>query len=138
MSSGAGLGSLLIFALPLVLLVYLMMVQRRRGRAVSTFQAALAIGDEVVTTSGLLGTVVALDDAIVSLEVAPGTVVRLDRRAVGMDASSLPLLHGNPAVTDGTGTDGTGTSGTNTPATNTPGTDTPGTDTPRTGTTGAP
>jgi preprotein translocase subunit YajC len=106
MSSGAGLGSLLIFALPLLLLFYLMWTQRRRTRAVEQFQAGLGVGDEVVTTSGLIGRVVALDEAVVSLEVAPGTVVRLDRRAVGMDAASLPLLHGRRPADGEDGTAG--------------------------------
>lgn len=84
MDSGAGLGNLLVLALPLLLLAFLMFTQRKRGREVQAFQSRLAVGDPIVLTSGLYGTVVALDDVVATLEVAPGVQVRVDRRAVGM------------------------------------------------------
>ncbi|PRY56648.1 protein translocase subunit yajC [Knoellia remsis] len=84
MNSGAGLGNLLVLALPLLLLAFLMFSQRRRGREIQAFQDALAVGDKVVMTSGLYGTVIALDPVTATLEVAPGVQVRVDRRAVGM------------------------------------------------------
>ena len=48
------------------------------------FTASLQVGDEVFTTSGILGRIVELDEERVRLEVAPGTVLTLDRRAIGM------------------------------------------------------
>lgn len=84
MNSGAGLGNLLVLALPLLLLAFLMFTQRKRGREVQAFQSGLGVGDAVVLTSGLYGTVVALDDTVATLEIAPGVQVRVDRRAVGM------------------------------------------------------
>ncbi|KRE41515.1 preprotein translocase subunit YajC [Knoellia sp. Soil729] len=84
MNSGAGVGNLLVLALPLALLAFLFLSQRKRGRQVQEFQAALAVGDEVVLTSGLYGTILALDDVAVTLEIAPGVQVRVDRRAVGL------------------------------------------------------
>ena len=56
MNSGAGFGNLLVLALPLLLLAFLMLTQRKRGREVQTFQSGLAVGDAVVMTSGLYGT----------------------------------------------------------------------------------
>ena len=84
MDSGAGFGNLLVLALPLALLAFLMLTQRKRGREVQAFQAALSVGDAVVMTSCLYGTIVTLDDATALLEIAPGVQVRVDRRAVGM------------------------------------------------------
>lgn len=79
--------SLLILLLPLLLLVVLIVSQRRRARAMGDFQAAVAVGDEIVTTSGFYGRVVAAGDGgVVSVEMAPGVVLRLDRRAIGMHA----------------------------------------------------
>jgi len=84
MNSGAGVGNLLVLALPLALLAFLFLSQRKRGRQVQEFQSALKVGDEVVLTSGIYGTIVALDEVVVTLEIAPGVQVRVDRRAVGL------------------------------------------------------
>lgn len=80
---GGALGSLLLFAL-LGLGFYLLLIrpQRRRAAAVSRLQASLAVGDEVVTTGGVVGTVVQADDREVVLETVPGTRLRLVRGAV--------------------------------------------------------
>ena len=68
----------------LLLLAFLMLTQRKRGREVQAFQSALSVGDAVVMTSGLYGTIVTLDDTTAVLEIAPGVQVRVDRRAIGM------------------------------------------------------
>ena len=94
MNSGAGFGNLLVLALPLLLLAFLMLTQRKRGREVQAFQSALNVGDAVVMTSGLYGTIVTLDDSTALLEIAPGVQVRVDRRAIGMaqpGATDTPL-----------------------------------------------
>lgn len=91
MNSGAGFGNLLVLALPLLLLAFLMLTQRKRGREVQAFQSALNVGDAVVMTSGLYGTIRTLDDTTALLEIAPGVQVRVDRRAIGM---------AQPGVTD--------------------------------------
>ena len=49
-----------------------MVSQRRRTQQVQALQASLAVGDEVVTTSGLYGTIVALDDTVVTLDTGAG------------------------------------------------------------------
>ena len=97
-SSGAGLGNLLIFALPILLIVFMFMTQRRRQRAVQDLQSNLKVGDEVTTTSGLLGRISAIDDTVVTLEVSPGVQVRFDRRAIGGPA---PRPAGPAAGADG-------------------------------------
>lgn len=89
MNSGAGFGNLLVLALPLLLLAFLMFTQRKRGREVQAFQSALAVGDAVVLTSGLYGTIVTLDDSVATLEIAPGVQVKVDRRAVGMKQAGV-------------------------------------------------
>ena len=50
---------------------------------VSLKQQRLAPGVEVMTTSGIYGTVVGVDDTSIQLEVAPGTTVRVAKPAVG-------------------------------------------------------
>ncbi len=86
MFNGSGLGYLLVLLLPFLLLIFIVFSQRRRAQQVQALQASLAVGDEVVTTSGLYGTIVALDDTVVTLDVGNGQTLRYDRRAVGMRA----------------------------------------------------
>ena len=81
-TSGSGTSTLLIFALPVLLIGYMFLTQRRRQKAVQSMQASLAVGDEVTTTSGFLGRITALDDGIATVELSPGVNVRLDRRAI--------------------------------------------------------
>ncbi|MGE9808136.1 MULTISPECIES: preprotein translocase subunit YajC [unclassified Janibacter] len=93
MDSGNGTASILLLAIPLILLALMAFTQRKRAKAVADFQAALAVGDRVVTTSGILGTVRAINDGIVSLEIADGVQLRIDRRAIGMEQTpSTPTV----------------------------------------------
>ncbi len=86
METGPAIGNYVILGLPLLLLLWLMMTQRRRGRAVAEMQQSLAVGDQVVTTSGMHGRIAALDDGFAMVELAPGVTVRFDRRAIGARA----------------------------------------------------
>ena len=74
--------------LPLVgiaLLFWLLFVRpaQRRQREMGSMQRALAVGDEVMLTSGIFGTVRALEDDKISLEVADGVTVQVTRAAIG-------------------------------------------------------
>jgi len=84
--SGSGLTYLLILGLPLLLLLWMFMSQRNRQKQVQMLQASLSVGDEVLTTSGMYGTITAIDDTVVTLDVGNGTQLRFDRRAIGMRA----------------------------------------------------
>ena len=85
-NGSGGLGSI-IFLLPFLALIgFLFFGQRKRQREVAALHAALEVGDQVVTTSGLFGTIAALDATTVILDVASGVQLRFDRRAVGMKA----------------------------------------------------
>ena len=97
-STSSGSSSLLIFALPVLLIVFMFITQRRRQKAVQGLQAGLSVGDEVTTTSGLLGRITALDDEIATLEVSPGVRIRFNRRAIGGPAPASSAL--NKSETD--------------------------------------
>jgi preprotein translocase subunit YajC len=56
--------------------------QRRRVSAQRALLHQLAVGDEVITSGGLIGVIVELRSSEISLEVAPGMVVRLVLAAV--------------------------------------------------------
>ena len=89
MFTGSGLGYLLVLLLPFLLLVWIMLTQRRRTQQIQALQNSLAVGDEVVTTSGLYGTIVAIDEAVVTLDTGSGSTLRYDRRAIGMRATEV-------------------------------------------------
>jgi preprotein translocase subunit YajC len=69
----------------IALLFWLLFVRpaQRRQRAMGSMQRALSVGDEIMLTSGIFGTVRALDDDSFSLEVADGVTLRVVRAAVG-------------------------------------------------------
>lgn len=56
--------------------------QRRQMAAHRALVASLQVGDEVVTSGGVYGTIRSLDDGTVDLEVAPGVVLRVARGAI--------------------------------------------------------
>ncbi|MFC6706735.1 preprotein translocase subunit YajC [Flexivirga alba] len=72
----------LIFLLPVLLIAWLFWTQRRRQQQVRSAQDQIQVGEEISTTSGLLGTLVALDDEEGTIEVSPGVQLRFVRRAI--------------------------------------------------------
>jgi preprotein translocase subunit YajC len=69
--------------------------QQRRIKAHQATVAALKVGDRVMTTSGMFGTITDLDDETFHLEVAPGTVVQFARGAADHVVTTTP--HTDPA-----------------------------------------
>ena len=72
-----------LLAIPLIGIWLLVRGQQRRTQEAAQLAAGLRVGQDVITTSGLYGTVAGLDDATVTLLVSPGIELRFDRRAVG-------------------------------------------------------
>ncbi len=73
--------------LPLILIaaVFFLLVlrpARARQRATLALQSRLSVGQEVMTTSGLFGTIVELTDKVAVLETAPGVRSRWIRAAI--------------------------------------------------------
>ncbi|MEY2402666.1 MAG: preprotein translocase subunit YajC [Acidimicrobiaceae bacterium] len=66
----------------LVLWAIVILPQQRRMRAHQALVSLLEEGDEVMTTSGILGTITAIDDEVLHLEVAPGIRLRIVRAAI--------------------------------------------------------
>ena len=57
--------------------------QRRQMAAHRALVASLQVGDEVITSGGIYGTIRGMDDGTVDLEVAPGIVLTLAAGRVG-------------------------------------------------------
>ncbi|AXK88944.1 preprotein translocase subunit YajC [Nocardia farcinica] len=76
------------FLFPLLLVALLVPMflgirrQKREAEKVAAMQSGLKVGDPVVTTSGLWGTVVDLDDDTVDLEIAEDVVTTWLRKAI--------------------------------------------------------
>jgi len=56
--------------------------QQRRMKAHRALVSVLEVGAEVMTTSGIIGTITAIDDEVLHLEVAPGVTLRIVRAAI--------------------------------------------------------
>ena len=75
--------SLLIFPLLLGAMYFLMIrPQQKRVREQQELVDNLEVGDEVLTTAGLYGTVTLIDGQVMLLEVADGLEVRMAKQAV--------------------------------------------------------
>lgn len=74
----------LLFFVGILVLMWLVLLRpaRKQQRAQQELIASLNVGDEVVLSSGIFGTIAILDDNRVGLEVAPGTVLTVARQAV--------------------------------------------------------
>lgn len=83
-SSGGGYTTLLILALPLVMMFFLMRSQRRKMAQQQALQRSAQIGDEIMTTAGIFGTIVDEDEdeGTVIVEIAPGTRVKMLRAGI--------------------------------------------------------
>ena len=82
-SSGGSLSILLFFAVMGGIFYFLLIrPQQRQRRAQRQLIDSIDVGDEVITMSGIFGTVQSLDDESVTLEVAPGVEMKFLKGAV--------------------------------------------------------
>ena len=102
---GSGLGAYLPLLFVVVLYVALIRPQNKRRKEQLRMNAALKVGDAVVTIGGVHGEVMALDGATVDLAVtyddegvAPDVVLRFERSAI---ARVVPAVVDAPTGGDG-------------------------------------
>src|SRR5262245_43832620 len=83
-SSGGGLFTLLIFLVPVALLFVFMRNQQKRMRQQQALQQSAEVGDDVLTTAGIFGTIVDEDEdeGTVTVEIAPGTRIKMVRSGI--------------------------------------------------------
>lgn len=91
--------------LPLVgiaLLFWLFIIRpaSRRQKELGRMQSSLTVGDEIVLTSGVYGTVRELHDGYLLVEVAPGVSIKVARGAVGTIASKVDDPADEPDAAD--------------------------------------
>jgi preprotein translocase subunit YajC len=82
-----GAPSALVQLMPFVLVVgifyfVILLPMKRRQQKVQAFLAALKVGDRIVTSGGLYGTITRLSDATIQVQVANNVRVEMSRNAV--------------------------------------------------------
>ena len=85
--TGAGQPSMFMQLLPLLLIFvvfYFLLIrpQQKRAKEHRAMVAALATGDEVVTSGGMLGRISEVGDQFLTVEVAEGVRVRVQRHTI--------------------------------------------------------
>ncbi|MEI7973638.1 MAG: preprotein translocase subunit YajC [Bdellovibrio sp.] len=72
--------------------------QSKKVKEHDSFLSALKRGDQVVTNSGILGTVDGLTDQFVTLEIADGVRIKMLKKQIsGSQAAVLQASNNNPA-----------------------------------------
>lgn len=81
------------FALILGIFYFIILLpMKRRQKKVAAFQAALKVGDNVVTTFGVYGQIAKIDDATVHLQVADKVRIKVSRAAIGGYQGQEPVV----------------------------------------------
>jgi preprotein translocase subunit YajC len=83
-SNGGSPFTFLIFLVPIGLLFFMMRSQRRRVSMQQAQQRSADVGEDILTTSGIFGTIVDADDDedTVVVEIAPGTRIKMVRAGI--------------------------------------------------------
>jgi preprotein translocase subunit YajC len=83
-------GNALVAFLPLILIggvFYFLLIrpQQRRSKQQQALVRSAEVGDEIVTTGGIFGTIIDIDedDDTLTVEIAPGTNIRMVRGGIG-------------------------------------------------------
>ncbi len=71
--------------LGVALLFYVLILRpaQRRGRELASMQSSLTVGDDVILTSGVHGTLTGLAEDHVLVEIAAGVIIKVARGAIG-------------------------------------------------------
>jgi preprotein translocase subunit YajC len=83
-SATGGGGMNIIFFVALFAIMYFVLIrpQQNQAKEQAKLIAALKKGDDVITTSGILGKVFAVDDKVITLEVGSGMKLRMLKGSV--------------------------------------------------------
>ncbi|WP_395374915.1 preprotein translocase subunit YajC [Marinicella sp. W31] len=73
-----------LFIIVFVAIMYFMLIrpQQKRMKEHNEMVSALGVGDEVISSGGILGVVTVLDESFVKLEIADNTEVTLQKNAI--------------------------------------------------------
>jgi len=83
-SGGGGSGFLILMIGLAGVMFFMMRSQRKRTQAQQNVQRGAEVGDDVMTTAGIFGTIVDEDEdeGTIMLEIAPGTTIKMLRAGI--------------------------------------------------------
>lgn len=81
-SSGSTLGNLIPLLLLIIVAVLFLRSRKKQKLRTQTLRSSIGVGQRVMTTSGIIATIVDADDESYSLEVADGVVIKFVKAAV--------------------------------------------------------
>lgn len=75
---------IMIIAIFAIMYFFMIRPQRKRQKEIEKFRNSLNVGDEVITSGGILGTIQKIDPAenTVTIEVAKGVNLRVDKSCI--------------------------------------------------------
>ncbi len=80
---GAGITSLLIILIPMGAILYMtIMPQRKQRQKQAALLSKLEVGDEVITTGGIIGTITFVEDDLYHVEIDTDVVIRIAKSGV--------------------------------------------------------
>jgi len=81
------------FALVLAIFYFVILLpMRKKQKKVQEFLDSLKVGDKVVTTGGLFGSIAKLSDQVVQLQVAPNVRVDISKAAIVGYQGQAPVV----------------------------------------------
>ncbi len=87
------------FALILAIFYFIILLpMKRRQKKVQEFRDALKVGDKVITTSGIYGSITKLNDRSVQLQIADKVRVEVSRAAVGGYQGEDPVVQDSASM----------------------------------------
>ena len=89
-SSGGGLAGILPLVLLIPLFYWMFSQQKKQRRQAEAVQNSIEVGDEIVTSSGIYGTVTFIepDEPILHVAIDTDVVIRITKTAVGRKVSA--------------------------------------------------
>lgn len=85
---GGAMGTIIMLGLFFVFFyLFLFRPQSKRAKEHRAMLAKLAVGDEVITSGGLLGVIVKMDENFTEVQIAEGVNIKVQRSAI---SSSVP------------------------------------------------
>ncbi|MCY7394898.1 MAG: preprotein translocase subunit YajC [Nocardioides sp.] len=100
-----GIEFLPLIAIALLFWLLIIRPQSRRARDLQRLQSSLEVGDRVMLTSGIHGTVTGLDEDSAHVEIAEAVVIQVARGAIGTVAPRTEPTDG-PHADGAPGTEG--------------------------------
>lgn len=81
------------FALVLAIFYFVILLpMRKKQKKVQEFLDALKVGDKIVTTGGLFGSIAKISDQVVQLQVAPNVRVDISKAAIVGYQGQAPVV----------------------------------------------